>query len=43
MTTDEEALVITMNVLSRIVDLALAGFRDEINESDALSQIRRLS
>jgi hypothetical protein len=42
MTTDEEALASTMNVLERIVTLALAGFKDEIDPSQALSDIHNL-
>lgn len=43
-TTDEEALVLVMNVLQRIADTALAGFKgDGYDESSALSDINNIS
>lgn len=43
-TTDEQALALVLNVLQRIADTALAGFKEDgIDESSALSSINNLS
>lgn len=42
-TTDEEALAATMNILEQLASTALAGFKDDINPSDALSKINNLA
>lgn len=42
--TDEKALVLIMNVLQRIADTALAGFKEDgIDESSALSSINNIA
>lgn len=42
--TDEKALVLVMNVLQRIADTALAGFKEDgIDESSALSSINNIT
>jgi hypothetical protein len=41
--SDEEALAAVATVLERIATMALAGFKGDMNEADALSDINNLA
>lgn len=42
-TTDEEALALTMGILDHIATKALAGFKDEMDPDQALSDINNIA